>query len=119
MKAILDIIIAVTLAALGQIFWKLGMKSIGIINKYDFNTIAGIFKNLQVEIGVLLYALSTVFWLIALSKKELSYVYPFIAGTYIIVLALSHIIIGEQFGVYRLVGASIVLVGLMLIIKGG
>lgn len=119
MKAIFDIITAVSLAALGQVFWKLGMKSIGLIDKYDLSTIIGIFKNVQVDIGVLLYATSTVFWLIALSKKDLSYVYPFIAGTYIIVLALSYFLIGEKFGLYRLAGACVVLLGLLLIIRDG
>lgn len=118
MNAVFDIIIAVTLAALGQIFWKVGMKSIGLINKYDLSTLIVIFKNLHVDIGVLFYGLSTVFWLIALSKKDLSYVYPFIAGTYIIVLILSHMIIGEKFGVYRIIGAGIVLFGLLIVIKG-
>lgn len=118
MKAIFDIIIAISFAALGQIFWKLGMKNIGLIDRYDLGTIIEIFKNIQVDIGIIFYASSTVFWLIALSKKDLSYVYPFIAGTYIIVLILSNIIIGEKFGFYRLSGAIVVLLGLLLIIKG-
>lgn len=118
MKAIFDITAAISLAALGQIFWKLGMKSIGLIDKYDLGTIIEIFKNIKVDIGILFYAISTVFWLIALSKKDLSYAYPFIAGTYIIVLILSNIIIGEKFGLYRFVGAIVVLLGLLLIIKG-
>jgi len=118
MWIILKLIIAIIFASLGQIFWKLGMREIGPIIKYDLSIITKIFTNIQIDIGILFYAIGTIFWLVALSKKDLGYVYPFIAGIYIIVLILSNIIIGEKFGLYRLSGAIIVLLGLLLIIKG-
>jgi drug/metabolite transporter (DMT)-like permease len=95
------------------------MLGIGPITKYDWSVIIKIFTNLQVDIGILFYAISTIFWLIALSKKDLGYAYPFIAGTYILVLGLSYFILGEHFGIYRAVGAGVVLLGLLIIVKGG
>ena len=118
MWIILELIIAVAFASLGQIFWKLGMRDFGPILKYDISIILKIFTNQLVDVGILFYAIGTIFWLIALSKKDLGYVYPFIAGTYIIVLLLSYFIIGEKFGLTRFIGACIVLFGLLIIIKG-
>lgn len=118
MWIIIELIIAVTFASLGQIFWKLGMRDFGPVIKYDLSIIMKIFANPLVDIGILFYMIGTIFWLIALSKKDLVYVYPFIAGTYIIVLILSYFILGERFGIYRLAGAIVVLFGLLLITKG-
>lgn len=118
MWIIVELVIAILFASIGQLFWKLGMNKLGPISNYDLCTIGNVFINLQVDIGILFYAVGTIFWLIALSKKDLSYVYPFIAGTYIIVLILSYFIIGEKFGLYRFAGAIVVLLGLLLVIKG-
>ena len=118
MNIILYIIIGVLLAAFGQFFLKIGMMQIGSV-QFNIDMVIVILKNRFIELGVFLYGLSTVFWLISLSKKDLSYVYPFIAGTYIIVLLLSYLILNEHFGIYKLVGACIILIGLLFIIKGG
>lgn len=119
MWIILEILIATIFASFGQVFWKLGMREIGPVMNYDLSIISKIFLNLKVDIGILFYAFGTVFWLIALSKKDLGYVYPFIAGTYIIVLIISYFILEENFGIYRIVGACIVLLGLLLVVKSG
>lgn len=119
MWIIIELLAASFFASLGQVLWKSGMRDLGSVMKYDVSTIIKIFTNIQVDIGILFYAISTIFWLVALSKKDLSYVYPFIAGTYILVLILSHFILGEPFGLYRIVGGIIVLSGLLFIIKGG
>lgn len=119
MWVIIELLIATVFASLAQIFWKLGMRDVGPLMKYDLSMTTKILMNSQVDIGILFYAVSALFWLIALSKKDLGYVYPFIAGTYILVLLLSYFILGEHFGVYRIVGAGIVLLGFLFIIKGG
>ncbi len=119
MKVIFELVIATFFASFGQVFWKLGMRDVGTIADYKLSTIVNIFMNLQVGIGLLFYAIGTIFWLVALSKKDLGYVYPFIAGTYLLVLILSYFFLGENFGTYRIIGASVVLLGLLFIVKGG
>lgn len=101
MWIIIELLIAIIFASLGQVFWKSGLRDIGPIMKYDLSMITKIFFNF------------------ALSKKDLGYVYPFIAGTYILVLIFSYFMLGEHFETDRLIGACIVLVGLLFIIKGG
>ena len=119
MWIIFELFIAVILASIGQVFWKLGMRDLGPIINYDISIISKIFTNIFIDIGILFYGIGTIFWLFALSKKDLGYVYPFIAGTYILVLILSRLILNESFGLYRSIGAVIVLLGLVVIIKGG
>jgi len=117
MNVIIIILIGITFASLGQICWKIGMNSIGSISSLNLSTLLTMFLNPSILAGLVMYGLSTVFWLVALSKKELSYVYPFIALTFIIVLTLSKLLLNEEIGTYQLIGSGIVLLGLILIIK--
>lgn len=119
MNVILELVISTLLAAAGQVTWRLGMKSVGTFDSYDLNTLLHVFTNWQVDLGLVLYGLSTLFWLSALSKKDLSYVYPFVAGTYILVLLLSYFVLKENFGLDRVIGAALVLTGLVIIVRGG
>lgn len=117
MNIITTILIGITFASLGQVCWKIGMNSIGSISSMNLSTLFTMISNPFVLAGLAMYGLSTVFWLIALSKKDLSYVYPFIALTFIIVLTLSKLLLNEEIGTYRLIGSGIILLGLMLIVK--
>jgi uncharacterized membrane protein len=120
MNVILELVISTLLAAAGQVSWRLGLKGMGVgLNSFDPDTLFRVFTNWQVDIGLALYGLSTLFWLSALSKKDLSYVYPFVAGTYILVLLLSYFVLKENFGLDRVIGAAIVLTGLFIIVRGG
>ncbi|AFC98963.1 EamA-like transporter family [Methanocella conradii HZ254] len=119
MNVVVELAISSLLAAAGQVAWRLGMKSAGTFDSYDLNTLLHVFTNWQVDLGLVLYGLSTLFWLSALSKKDLSYVYPFVAGTYILVLLLSYFVLKENFGLDRVFGAALVLTGLIIIVRGG
>jgi uncharacterized membrane protein len=115
MNAIIIIIIGVIFAALGQVSWKLGMNQAGPLTTFNFATLSTVLLNPYVLLGFVMYGLSTVFWLIALSKKDLSFVYPFISLTYILVLILSSLVLKEGIGANKLIGTSIIIIGLIII----
>ena len=117
MSIVIIILIGVILASIGQILLKIGMNSMGEITNYAPSTIITIFFNPYILSGLAMYGLATIFWLIALSKKDLCFVYPFIALTFIIVLILSNVILKESIGVYRIIGTFIIILGLMFIMK--
>lgn len=119
MNVIIIIFIGIIFASLGQIFWKMGMNSMGPITTYTPSTLITIFFNSYILSGLAMYGIGTIFWLIALSKKNLSFVYPFIALTFIIVLILSNVILKEDIGIYRIIGTFIIILGLILILKTG
>lgn len=111
------IIIGIIFAAFGQVSWKLGMNQAGQLAALNLATLSTVLLNPYVLLGFVMYALSTIFWLIALSKKELSFVYPFISLTYIIVLVLSSLVLKESMGVNKLVGTLIIIIGLIIIAR--
>ena len=73
--------------------------------------------NPYVILGVAMYGLSTLCWLVALSRKDLSYVYPFIALTFIIVLLASQFLFHEDLPLLRIVGTLIVVFGILVIVR--
>ena len=115
MNAIIIIIIGVVFAAIGQVSWKLGMNQAGQISAMNLAYISSVLLNPYVLLGFVMYGLSTVFWLIALSKRELSFVYPFISLTYILVLVLSSMVLKESIGINKIAGTLAIIAGLVII----
>jgi len=115
MNAIMIIIIGVIFAAFGQISWKLGMNQAGQFTALNFTALSTVLLNPYVLLGFVFYALSTVFWLVALSKKDLSFVYPFISLTYILVLVLSSMVLKENIGLNKIAGTIAIIIGLIII----
>jgi drug/metabolite transporter (DMT)-like permease len=117
MNTIVIIIVGVIFAALGQVSWKLGMTQAGQLSTLNLASLSAALLNPLVLLGFIMYGLSTIFWLIALSKKDLSYVYPFISLTYILVLLLSNLLLKESIGVNKVIGTLIIIIGLMIITR--
>jgi uncharacterized membrane protein len=115
MNAIVIIIIGVIFAAFGQVSWKLGMNQAGQLATLNLTTLSTVLLNPYVLLGFVMYGLSTIFWLIALSKKDLSFVYPFISLTYILVLVLSSLVLKESIGLNKIVGTLAIMIGLIII----
>jgi len=117
MNIIKILLISVAFAVLGQITWKYGMNQIGNVHNINLDLLFCLVSNPYIICGVGMYGISTLFWLSALSKGELSYVYPFTALTFIGIVLASKYIFSEDIGVGRMIGTLMVLFGLMLIIK--
>lgn len=117
MNIFVVILVGVTFAAIGQVSWKLGMNQAGQLAALNFTTLSTVLLNPYVLLGFVGYGLGTIFWLIALSKKDLSFVYPFISLTYILVLVLSSLVLKENIGVNKLIGTLIIVSGLIIIAR--
>ena len=57
----------------------------------------------------------TVFWLIALSKIELSVAYPMLSVGYVLLMILSYFLLNETITVYKVIGTLLVVAGVTLI----
>jgi drug/metabolite transporter (DMT)-like permease len=115
MNVVVIIVIGVIFAALGQVSWKLGMNQAGQLAALDPATLSTVLLNPYILLGFAMYGLSTIFWLIALSKKDLSFVYPFISLTYILVLVLSSLVLKESIGLNKIAGTIAIIIGLIII----
>jgi drug/metabolite transporter (DMT)-like permease len=53
-------------------------------------------------------------WFVALSRLELSRAYPFVAGSFALVLVLSALVFDERLTGPKIVGASLIVAGLVI-----
>lgn len=119
MNPVLSIIIAVVIGIVGQILIKKGLNS---IENLDFSgqlirSYIKVFSSPLNIAGVLIYFSSALFWLYGLSKVNLSYAYPFLALSYVLILLTSWIFLGEDIPTLRWIGVMVICFGIFILYK--
>ena len=109
---VFQIIFAVLLGAIGQVFFKLGSSSFkgGI-----FDQILLFITNKFLFFGLILYGISTLIYVTSLSKVPLSLAYPLISIGYIFVLLFSHFFLGETLSISKILGTTIIISGVCVL----
>jgi uncharacterized membrane protein len=102
-------------AAIGQLLLKMGMAGVGHIDGIYLEKVIQMFTNPTVVVGLIVFGISTMFWLTALSRKDLSYVYPFIGINMVLVFLLSAVILHEELGIYRIIGMAVIVLGAVVV----
>jgi drug/metabolite transporter (DMT)-like permease len=110
LKALAILLLAILLGAIGQVLLKSGVSQLGR-SPAPLMVVRSIFTNLLVFGGFSCYAVSSLFYLVALSRLELSYAYPMIALSYVVVTVLAWRLLGESVPLLRTAGLAIILVG--------
>ena len=110
------ILISVLLAVIAQLSFKKGVQHSRITEsqKHFFSMMQLVFGR-YVFFGFLMYGISTIFWLIALSKLELSYAFPFISLALVLTSIFGVLVFKEKLSFYRKLGIGIICVGILLI----
>jgi drug/metabolite transporter (DMT)-like permease len=116
--ALVYILISVTAGAAGQILLKKGMSSMGPLT-FSLNRLVPlvwqIAMNPYVVFGLAIYVGGTLFWLMALSRVDLSFAYPFASLSYLVLLFASWRLFNEDLSTLRVLGTMVILVGVFLI----
>jgi multidrug transporter EmrE-like cation transporter len=68
--------------------------------------------------GILATFLSGVSWMIAMTKVELSYAYPFIGLVFVLILISSSIFFHEAITTSKIIGVVLVIVGILVVSRG-
>jgi len=111
---------AVSLMTVAQLFLKKGLGSlggspqnIGEIAPFFFRA----FTNLYVLGAFGMVLLTALVWILAVSKAQLSYIYPFMALSYVLVAFFSWMIFKEDITTLRLAGIILISFGVFLVAK--
>lgn len=112
-RSILVLLLAVSLGATGQIFLKTGVNQLNG-EAGPLTIVRGIFTP-YVLAGFFCYGCSSVLYLIALSRLDLSYAYPFVALSFVIVTVLSWYLLNETLPLLRVVGLVLILAGVLTV----
>ena len=68
-----------------------------------------------VVMGMALYAFSAILWFDILSHAELSYVYPMLSMSYVLVVLASALVFHERLSLTRLLGVAIICTGVYVL----
>lgn len=68
--------------------------------------------------GIVATFLAGVSWMLAMTKFEISYAYPFVTLNYILVLAAGYLLFQETMSITKLAGSALVILGIIVISKG-
>ena len=108
--------ISILLAVIGQLLMKKGMLLFGTFpaSQLLFKIIP-MFLNPYVFMGLVAFAASSVFWLVVLSRLQLSFVYPMVSAAYILVALASWLLFKENLSLLRWAGILVIIAGVFLI----
>ncbi|NBV41344.1 hypothetical protein EBR96_01045 [bacterium] len=74
-------------------------------------------SDIRVVAGVLMVTGGGLLWLVAMSRYELSFIYPFLTINYLAIVVGAQWVLGEQLNSIRIFSAIFVVIGLLLISK--
>ncbi len=118
MREPLLLFFTVGLNVVGQFLMKRGMTQVGAVTN-DLAAMPAFFLRAfttpAVLLGVLAYGLSSIFWLILLSRVDLSYAYPALSLGYVVVVLVSWLFLGEHISLMRWAGVIVICVGVWLV----
>ena len=113
------LLVSVLFAIGGQLTLKSAMDQIGRIGTAEVSRPTETLKKAITEprlwAGLTLFGISSVFWLVVLSRVPLSLAYPVVGLSYIFVVAMARVMFGEHVPPLRWVGAVVVAIGIAII----
>lgn len=110
------ILISIVFNVIGQYVLKTGVNKFGEFSPQIMQILKVMLSPLVFG-GLLLYAISSVFWILALSRNDLSYAYPMLSLGYIAVILISWFALGEEVNGARILGVALITVGVTLVFK--
>lgn len=108
------VFISIILGSCGQVMMKLGTLQVATGLSF-FTLLLKYFTNLHILAGLLLYTLSAVVWIFAISKVQLSIAYPMVASGYVLVVLLSYLLLNEPVSSMRVLGLVTIVAGVIII----
>jgi len=111
------LIFSILIGSCGQVMMKLGVNSIGGVsfNGAPAQVLIHIFTCPYIIAGLFCVGISMLLWLTVISKLELSFAYPIVALSYVIILLFGWLALSEHISATRLAGIGCIMVGVVLI----
>ena len=116
------LLLAISFGVVSQLIIKWQMSAFSF-NDYEawqdkFALAFSMFLNPYIIISLTLTLLAGVTWMVAMTKFEISYAYPFTLLGLVLVTIFSVIFFGESVNTYKIIGIVVIILGVVLISKG-
>ena len=115
-RNLVTIVIAVAMSTIGQTLLKLGLDKIPMGRReHSVSLLFEAARQPQVVAGMLLFCASVLVWIVVLARSELSWAYPLLGISYVLVAISGWLVFGEQLSIYRILGIAFVVAGAVLV----
>jgi len=102
-----------------QVLFKMGMNGIGQLDTagkiFSMETLEVAIHNKYLIAGIILYAVSSVLWLIGLSMLDVSLMYPLLSLAYFVTTVLAFFVLNEPVRTSRWIGVVLIVIGSILV----
>jgi multidrug transporter EmrE-like cation transporter len=113
------LVVSVGFAIAGQLTLKSAMDSVGRIGSREVSdagaTISRAAREPKLWIGLVLFGISALFWLVVLSRVPLSVAYPFVGISYVLIVLFARVFLNEHVPLSRWIGVLIVALGIAIV----
>lgn len=116
------ILFVVTTNALSQTLLKQGMVKVGEFSINTGNALSMGFRILfdpWVFSGLVVMVISMASHLYVLSRVPITFAFPFISFSYVVILAVGYFIFGERLNINHFIGTALIMAGLFFIARAG
>ena len=112
-----NVYLAIIFNIIGQLSLKWSMMHFTGVNLSPIN-LTKIFKLVFAPfslLGLIFYGISALFWMLALTKVELSVAYPMLSIGYVLIFFVSILLFNEPFKLIRMLGVLLIIGGVYFI----
>jgi drug/metabolite transporter (DMT)-like permease len=116
MRPLLVALFSIMLGATGQFLFRLGMVRYGSVS------VTGIWRQLgrvlttpAIFLGFMCFGISSILWLVVISRWELSYAYPLVASGYVIAILYGTLLLHENLSLPKLLGCCLIMAGISVL----
>jgi drug/metabolite transporter (DMT)-like permease len=114
-------LLCVTLTAAAQIALKLGVSSAKMQHLLEgggtSNFLVRAVLSPTVLLGLGLYGISTVLWLLVLAKSDVSYAYPFVSLGFVFTALYAALVLHEPMAIARIGGIALIVTGVFFVAR--
>lgn len=107
---------------LSQIMLKKGMTS---IERFDMapaavlGSLVSVIFNPWVFFGLVMMVVSMGSHLVVLSRVDISFAYPFLGLSFVLITVYGHLVLGESVNAWRIAGVAFICLGVALVARSG
>jgi drug/metabolite transporter (DMT)-like permease len=114
------ILLSVGSGVAGQVALKMGVgraSTAAVQAAGSVSTLVAAFSSPLVWLGLALYGVGALAWILVLTRLDLSLAYPFLALNFVLIAIVSRLFLGETIPALRWGGIAVICVGILLIAR--
>jgi len=113
-------ILAILIGSVGQLMMKMGLTTFcsrfGALNMSNiWIRIPSVVATPQIIMAIICFLISAALWMVVISKRDLSLIYPFIALSHLFIAIMAYTILHEHFGPWRIAGIVVIVIGVLIL----